>query len=53
MNHHNEEAILSGGIVIAVVMSRYDHDPKVAQVYERADMFMYENKSDLKSRKKQ
>ena len=53
MNHHNEEAILSGGIVIAVGMSRYDHDPKVAQVYERADMFMYENKSDLKSRKKQ
>jgi diguanylate cyclase (GGDEF)-like protein len=52
MNEHNEEAIENGGIVIALGMSRYDHDAKTAQVYERADQRMYENKSQLKARKK-
>ena len=52
MNEHNEEAIDNGGIVIALGMSRYDHDAKTAQVYERADQRMYENKSQLKARKK-
>ena len=52
MNAHNEEAVNQGGIVIALGMSRYDHDTKVATVYERADQLMYENKSALKARKK-
>lgn len=53
MQEHNEDAILNGGIVIAVGMSCYDHDAKVAQVYERADQRMYENKRALKEQKKQ
>ncbi|MBQ2100008.1 MAG: transporter substrate-binding domain-containing protein [Lachnospiraceae bacterium] len=53
MNAHNEEAIQNGGIVIAVGMARYGGEEKVAPIYERADQTMYENKSDLKARKKQ
>lgn len=53
MNAHNEEAIANGGIVIALGTSRYEHDEKVASVYERADHTMYENKSKLKEKKKQ
>ena len=48
-----EEAIENGGIVIALGMAKYDQEDKVAPVYERADRTMYENKSDLKARKKQ
>jgi diguanylate cyclase (GGDEF)-like protein len=51
VNDHNEEAILNGGIVVALGMARYDHAEKVAQVYERADQRMYENKSYLKEKK--
>ena len=52
MNEHNDEAVANGGIVIALGVSRYEHDEKVARVYERADHRMYENKSALKARKK-
>ena len=52
MNEHNEEAIQNGGIVIALGMAEYKQDEKVAQVYERADQRMYENKSNLKEKKK-
>lgn len=52
MNAHNEEAVKNGGIVIALGMSRYEQDNKVARVYERADQKMYENKSKLKEEKK-
>ena len=52
MNEHNDDAVENGGIVIALGMSKYEHDEKVAQVYERADQRMYENKSNLKARKK-
>ena len=52
MNVHNEDAIENGGIVIALGMSRYDHDEKVAPVYERADQLMYENKKSLKEKKR-
>ena len=51
MNDHNEEALENGGIVIAIGMAAYEQDEKVAHVYERADRRMYENKSDLKSRR--
>ena len=53
MNAHNEDAIENGGIVIAIGMARYEGEAKVAPVYERADQTMYENKSDLKAKKKQ
>ena len=52
MNDRNAEAVANGGIVIALGMARYEHDDKVAHVYERADQKMYENKSDLKEKKK-
>ena len=48
MNRHNQEAMLSGGIVIACGMSRFDHDACVAAVFERADHNMYDNKNSLK-----
>jgi diguanylate cyclase (GGDEF)-like protein len=51
MNAYNDEAVKNGGIVIALGMSRYERDEKVAPVYERADEIMYENKSALKARK--
>lgn len=52
MNDHNEDAIENGGIVIALGMSRFDHEEKVAPVYERADSIMYENKKNLKEKKR-
>ena len=52
MNDHNEEAIQNGDIVIALGMAHYEQDAKVAQVYERADQRMYENKRQLKEKKK-
>ena len=52
MNNHNEEAIETGGIVIAMGVACYQNDEKVAQVYEQADQKMYENKSYLKDRLK-
>ena len=52
MNRHNEDALQNGGIVIALGMARYSRDEKVVQVYERADQLMYDNKNDLKARKR-
>ena len=53
MNEHNLDATQNGGIVIALGVARYEYEDKVAPVYERADQNMYENKSELKARKKQ
>ena len=53
MNTHNEDAVENGGIIIALGVSRYEHDEKVAPVYERADQLMYENKKILKEKKSQ
>ena len=52
MNKHNDDAIENGGVVIAIGMAKYEHEDKVAPVYERADRRMYENKGNLKARKK-
>ena len=49
INEHNAEAISKNGIVIACGMAKYEGDPCVAPVFERADQIMYENKSSLKS----
>ena len=45
---HNAEALRSGGIVIACGMAKFEDDPCVDAVLERADRNMYENKNRLK-----
>ena len=52
MRVHNENALADGGIVIALGVSCYENDANVAQVYERADQKMYENKRQLKEKRK-
>jgi GGDEF domain-containing protein len=49
MSGYNAEAARSGKVIIACGMSRFDNDECVAQVFERADQNMYENKNSLKS----
>ena len=46
---HNEEALHTGGIVIACGVAKYEDDDCVADVFNRADRRMYEDKSSLKS----
>ena len=46
---HNDEAVRSGGIIIACGMARHEQELSVAPVFERADQNMYENKSELKA----
>ncbi len=47
---HNEEAIRSGGVVIACGTARFrEGDKYVADVFERADQVMYDNKNILKA----
>lgn len=46
---HNEETMKNGGIVIARGMSEYEDDKCVAEVYDRADHNMYDNKISLKA----
>ena len=49
MNRLNEEALKTGGIVIACGMARREKETTMAPVFERADQYMYENKNILKS----
>ena len=51
MDEYNGKASHEGGLVIACGMSRFDNDPCVAEVFERADQSMYDNKNFLKSGK--
>ena len=46
---HNQEALRSGGVVVACGTARFDGDDSVAAVFERADRMMYENKNLLKA----
>lgn len=46
---HNAAAIADNGIVIACGMAKYEGDPYVAPVFERADENMYDNKNSLKN----
>ena len=48
VNEHNAEAARTGGLVVACGMAKYEDDPCVAPVFERADQKMYENKNRLK-----
>lgn len=52
VSDHNEEALKSGGIVIACGIARFnpETDDCVTAVFSRADRTMYENKHLLKSR---
>lgn len=50
---HNMEAIHSGGVVVACGMAKYEGDACVANVFERADDRMYENKGMLKEKKRE
>ena len=50
VRRYNDEAVRTGGIGIACGMSRYeDNDNCVAEVFERADHKMYEDKNRLKN----
>ena len=49
MAARNDEALRSGGIVIACGMAKRGDDTSVAPVFERADQNMYENKNRLKA----
>ena len=49
MREHNDEAMHSGGIIIACGMAEYEDDTCTASVFERADQAMYEDKIRLKS----
>ncbi len=51
ISKHNEEALVSDGIVIACGMAKWENEDCVAEVFERADKLMYENKSVLKQKK--
>ncbi len=44
----NAENKKLGKVQIACGMSKYDGDPDVAAVFERADKRMYEHKAELK-----
>ena len=46
---HNEEALRSGGVVIACGMAKFENDDCVAVVFDRADRHMYHEKETLKS----
>ena len=48
---HNRRACQTGGAVIACGMAKFEDDPGVAPVFERADQRMYENKNLLKHHK--
>ena len=52
VERHNKDAIVNGGIVIACGMARHEGETKVSPVFERADQNMYDNKCELKARKK-
>ena len=45
---HNEEAAQNGGVVLACGMSKFDDDGSSAEVFQRADHAMYDNKAMLK-----
>ena len=52
VSKHNEDAIVNGGIVIACGYAKYVDENSVAEVFNKADKKMYENKTLLKQQKK-
>jgi len=49
INDHNAKTSLTGGLMIACGMAKFDNDACVADVLARADRSMYENKKRLKA----
>ena len=49
INDRNAETSLTGGLILACGMAKFDNDACVADVLARADRFMYENKKRLKA----
>ena len=49
MQQYNEQAVRSGGIVVAWGMARFEGDKSMHALFERADGLMYANKMSLKS----
>ncbi len=49
IHDHNAKALRRGGVMIACGMARSAEDPSIADVFERADQNMYENKKELKA----
>ncbi len=49
MQDHNDRALRDGGIVIASGAARLENDVSLAQVFQRADKNMYEDKKRLKA----
>ena len=49
INEHNSQASETGGAIIACGMSKFASDNCVAEVFERADHDMYDNKNTLKA----
>lgn len=47
---HNEEATRTGGVIIACGIAKFEDDSCVADVFDRADCHMYEDKNALKSK---
>jgi diguanylate cyclase (GGDEF)-like protein len=52
IHEHNMESLRSGGVIVACGMAKYEGEDSVAQVFEHADVKMYENKSMLKAKKR-
>lgn len=49
VREHNEEAARTGGVIVACGYAKYQGEPCVATVFDRADHNMYENKANLKA----
>ena len=49
VNKHNAEADRTSGIIVACGMAKYENDPCVVSVFERADKEMYKNKLAMKA----
>ena len=48
LSESNKKNLESGGVVIAGGMARFYGDRSVSAVFERADSYMYKNKTELK-----
>ena len=48
LKYHNTLSAKGGGLTVACGVAKYEYDSCVAEVFERADRRMYENKRELK-----
>ena len=50
LEDHNTKASITGGVVIACGMAKFENDSCVASIFDRADRNMYLNKVKLKEK---